>query len=118
MAGQARVSGVDVEADGFLEDMERWYSDFRVDGEAGALRLAIDVQNRARQLCPVDTGRLRSSIHFEEGQDAEGYFIDVGTDVEYAAPVEFGTWKMRAQPYLRPAFAEASGGDFPLRRSA
>jgi len=27
----------------------------------------------------------------------------VGTDVEYAAFVEFGTSKMKAQPYLRPA---------------
>lgn len=118
MAGQVRISFVDVEVDGFLEDMANWFSAFEVDGRKGALRLAIEIQNRARQLCPVDTGRLRNSIHFEEGQDAEGYYIDVGTNVEYAAFVEYGTSKMRAQPYLRPAFAEVSGGDFPMTRSA
>jgi hypothetical protein len=31
----------------------------------------------------------------------------VGTDVEYSIYVEFGTSKMAAQPYLRPAIEEA-----------
>jgi HK97 gp10 family phage protein len=71
------------------------------------LRLAIDVQNRARQLSPVDTGRLRSSINHKAGRDRKGYYVDVGSNVKYAPFVEFGTMKQPAQPYLRPALAEA-----------
>lgn len=36
----------------------------------------------------------------------------VGTSVEYAAFVEFGTSKMAAQPYLRPAVKETFTQDF------
>jgi len=36
----------------------------------------------------------------------------VGTSVEYAAFVEFGTSKMQAQPYLRPAVREVFTQDF------
>lgn len=35
--------------------------------------------------------------------DSEDVVYVVGTNVEYAAYVEFGTSKMSAQPYLRPA---------------
>lgn len=36
----------------------------------------------------------------------------VGTSIEYAAYVEFGTSKMAAQPYLRPAVREVFAQDF------
>lgn len=63
--------------------------------------------NGAKRLCPVDTGRLRSSITEELRHDGEGLVEVVGTNVEYAAFVELGTVHSRAQPYLRPA-AEAA----------
>jgi len=47
----------------------------------------------------VDTGRLRASISFHTYTN----YVDVGTNVEYAAPLEFGTSKMAARPFLRPA---------------
>ena len=47
----------------------------------------------------VDTGRLRASItHASDGANAY-----IGTNVEYAPYVEFGTSKMKARSYLRPA---------------
>ncbi len=61
------------------------------------------IENEAKQKCPVDTGRLRSSIGMRPGVDGKGMYVDVGSDVEYAAAVEFGTFRTRAQPYLRPA---------------
>lgn len=61
----------------------------------------------AKRLCPVDTGRLRSSITEELRHDGDGLVEVVGTDVHYAAYVELGTSRARAQPYLRPA-AEAA----------
>lgn len=72
-------------------------------------RRAIRVEGAAKQACPVDTGRLRASITHQLGQDGEGLLADIGTDVEYAPYVEFGTRFMAAQPFLRPALGSAGG---------
>ena len=54
----------------------------------------------AKKLCPVATGTLRDSItHAAVSENTEA----IGTNVSYAPFVEIGTYKMRAQPYLRPA---------------
>lgn len=53
----------------------------------------------AKRLCPVDTGRLRNSITHTADDDT----AYIGTNVEYAAYVELGTSKTKAQPYLKPA---------------
>ena len=81
------------------------------DGPVGKdlARKAIRCQAAAKRLCPVDTGRLRASIAWRMGHDFGGLYAIVGTNVHYAAPVEFGTRTMRARPYLRPALAEAVG---------
>ena len=70
-------------------------------------RRAIKVEAAAKRLCPVDTGRLRSSITWQLQQDARGLMAVVGTNVDYAPHVEFGTSRMRAQPFLRPALGAA-----------
>lgn len=72
------------------------------------MRRALQVDNAAKQLCPVDTGRLRSSITNELGQDGEGLVATIGTNVEYAVYVELGTRNMAAQPFLLPALDAAS----------
>lgn len=71
--------------------------------------LGLRVQSRARELAPVDTGRLRASI-VSSGleRDARGAFVRIGTNVFYAGFVEFGTRYMAPQPYLRPALLEAA----------
>lgn len=108
MAGQTRRSGIDVDAAGFLRSLHTQAGLMVLRSEADLLRLAIDVQNRARELCPVDTGRLRSSIsHSEPAHDSDGVYVLVGTNVDYAEFVEFGTSRQHPQPYLRPAIAEA-----------
>ena len=63
-------------------------------------RIALLIEGEAKRLCPVRTGRLRASIH--TGKIEEGVYY-VGTNVYYAPYVEFGTRKMAARPYLRPA---------------
>lgn len=70
-------------------------------------RRALRVEGAAKRLCPVDTGRLRSSITNELGTDAEGLVAVIGTDVEYAPYVELGTSRMAAQPFLLPALEAA-----------
>jgi len=65
-----------------------------------ALNLAADlVLAQAKLNTPVDTGLLRNS---ETKQVIEKKAL-VGTNIEYAPNVEFGTSKQRAKPYLRPA---------------
>lgn len=67
-----------------------------------AVRAAgLVIQNDAKVRAPKLTGNLARSIHTE---DVSGrHAVEVGTDVEYAAFVEYGTSRMRAQPYLGPA---------------
>lgn len=60
------------------------------------------IETDAKLFAPVDTGRLRSSIHAETASD--GLSGTVGTNVEYADHVEFGTSRQRAQPFLFPAY--------------
>lgn len=71
----------------------------------GLEKIGLVAEGYAKKLSPVDTGRLRNSIsHAVDSNDAY-----IGTNVEYAAYVELGTRKSRAQPYLIPAVTEHSG---------
>lgn len=70
-------------------------------------RRALQVDRAAKQLCPVDTGRLRSSITNQLGTDGGGLLAVIGTNVEYAPYVELGTSKAPAQPFLLPALEAA-----------
>lgn len=63
----------------------------------------IDCAADAKQHCPVDTGRLRSSIQYVPGKME----CKVGTNVSYGPFVELGTSKMGARPFLFPAFVKA-----------
>ncbi|OKJ06822.1 HK97 gp10 family phage protein [Kitasatospora sp. CB01950] len=79
-------------------------------------RVANDMVNTAKSLVPVDTGRLRSSIRaIPVGGGRFTYTVTVGTNVEYASDVEYGTaphvilpknkkalyWKGAAHPVAR-----------------
>lgn len=64
----------------------------------------IVAEGYAKLNCPVDTGRLRNSITHER-DDEEGQ-VQIGTNVEYAPYVEYGTSRMDAQPYLEPAILD------------
>lgn len=74
----------------------------------GNLREAVDeflesagthVEGEAKDRAPYDSGRLRDSITHRVNGDV----AIVGTPVEYATYVEYGTVRMKAQPYMRPA---------------
>jgi len=81
------------------------------------------IDRDAKRSAPVDTGRLRSSLHVERpGETSYAYSWNggsdegkievtvgvgeraVGSNVEYAAAQEFGTMRNRARPYLIPAY--------------
>jgi HK97 gp10 family phage protein len=62
------------------------------------------VQGDATKLSPVDTGQLRASIQLKPilGRYRNGAIVS--TNKEYAIYQEFGTYKMKAQSFMRPAF--------------
>lgn len=61
---------------------------------------ALEIEQLAKTRCPVDTGNLRRSIHTEIKSDKEA---EIGTPVEYAPYVEFGTIYQPPQPFLIPS---------------
>ena len=66
--------------------------------------MGLACEGFAKLACPVDTGRLRSSItHMAKPSDNAVY---VGTNVEYGPDVELGTVHMDARPFLKPAAAD------------
>lgn len=87
------------------------------------VRAGLNIQREAKRAAPVDTGRLRNSIAVAEHESDLQLSIEegparnqirpgmltavVGTNVEYAPHVEFGTQRggrhQRARPYLLPA---------------
>jgi len=85
--------------------------------------LAFEIQGRAAQNAPVDTGALRNSIYVRtyDADPFPGISTDakrvrlprpgndkhavIGPSVEYGLYVEMGTQRMGAQPYLAPAVA-------------
>ena len=63
-----------------------------------------EMQTKAQQNAPVDTGTLKRSIGLEITDS--GMSAEVEPTAEYAPYVELGTRFMEAQPYLKPAFDE------------
>lgn len=54
----------------------------------------------------VDTGRLRNSVsHAVGGVDT----VYIGTNVQYAPEVEFGTYKMAPSHFLKRSISEHTG---------
>ena len=73
------------------------------DYSEGCQVFAITFLEVARQLVPVDTGYLRSTL--KAGCDDTYCYAE--TDCEYAQYPEFGTWCQAEQPYFRPALEQA-----------
>lgn len=81
-------------------------------------RRMLRVENTAKTLCPVDTGRLRSSItHTPVRRTPNGVIASIGSNVVYAAaihdPEGHGppSWRNNpppARPYLRNALPAAN----------
>lgn len=99
---------VDMIAMGFPDVLEAHAADeslVSVEVEYGeALEAFVETFiSSATSYVPVDTGYLQSTIDGE----CDEYTAEVWADAEYAQYVEFGTWKMAAQPYFVPAVEEA-----------
>lgn len=60
---------------------------------------AEEIKELARELVPVNTGKLRDSIKIEK----DGSDFIIGSDEEYSGFVEYGTLRQSPQPFMRPA---------------
>lgn len=89
--------------------------------ENAVLAGCLPIMNAAIERVPIKSGNLKRSIHIgghSNLSDTTGTDVGigvkkptqvnlrVGTNVEYAPYVEFGTNKQTAKPYLRPAYDE------------
>jgi HK97 gp10 family phage protein len=83
------------------------------DGKTTALaskvvaKVALDIEAAAKVAAPVDTGFLKNSI----STTVEGLSAEVGPTASYSMYVEYGTSRMRPQPFMGPAF-DANVGKF------
>jgi HK97 gp10 family phage protein len=78
----------------------------------GVNETALQIHGDAVQNCPVDTGRLRSSVRLAKRATRDDAVAEVSTDVEYAEHVEYGTIDQYAQPFMQPAL-ERHGPKLP-----
>ena len=90
----------------------------------GLEKACEQIADRARSLCPVDTGTLRDTIRVRRlsGDPYLDVRVYAGSRIEgggskkgaergafYAHMVEYGTVKMSKKPFLRPALNAVKG---------
>jgi HK97 gp10 family phage protein len=107
--------GIRIEIEGLEETqraMEGMLQDLSGDMMVDAMRQAtLVVQRAAKQLVPVDTGRLRASITPEVVKEAEGIAGIVGSNVVYGPYVETGTRPHWPPPGALDVWARRHGMD-------
>ncbi len=93
-----------------IEDNSPLFKEAVRRGIAAAMEeIGVQAESNVADITPVGTpestgkpgyigGTLKGSIDHA----AQGDTVHIGTDVEYAPYVEFGTYKMKAKPYLKP----------------
>ena len=91
-----------------MSDLARFAEDLRENADTLTRRAsqvvrkaALDTMADAKTLAPVDTGNLRGSITTDTRTGDLSAVVEATAN--YAAYVEFGTRRMRPQPYMRPA---------------
>lgn len=86
-----------------------------------AVRISVEsacalIEASAKGYAPVRTGALRESISTEIRETDKTIVGEVAPHVSYAQFLEFGTYKMAAQPFMRPAYEENRGAILDLFR--
>jgi len=76
--------------------------------EAELEQMANRAAAAARSAVPVDEGTLRDSIRVEKDSPSRVVVLAGGADAApYAGHIEYGTSRMGAQPFMRPAAVQA-----------
>ncbi|QEK11692.1 HK97 gp10 family phage protein [Crassaminicella thermophila] len=83
-----RINGLDSFERALLETIK---VKFPQEIEKELQRLALDLEGTIKRRTPVDTGRLRGSFTTGRVKKIGGeWYIEVGTNVEYAEHIEYG----------------------------
>ncbi len=69
-----------------------------------AYQIEADAKSNIKSNKTVDTGRLLGSVTTKVNSNNAMVEAEIGTNVEYANYIEYGTSKMAAKPFLNPAF--------------
>lgn len=78
--------------------------DFADPLDAGVREGMEYMKTRAQQYVRVRTRKLQGNIRIEKKTNLVYRLV---TDLDYSLPNEYGTYKMAAQPYMRPAARDA-----------
>lgn len=87
---------------GFLNKARALVPSTRAAVRQAVAETALLLETDAKQFAPVDTGRLRASIHTEVSSDGLSATVEAGVD--YAVFLEFGTRYIQPRPFLGPAY--------------
>ena len=76
-----------------------------VDVAAAAMKNTVaKTQERAKSIAPVRTGQMKADINvFPVEKKTDQVIGTIIAQKEYSSFVEFGTYKMSAEPFMRPA---------------
>lgn len=112
----------------WLKGVQNGLADLELDSEEALAELAAGISKNMRDDAPVmdpeerrrrqqgEKGREavrrtpgKTTIRFRRGRDERGFYIDVGPSrgAFYLAFLEYGTSKIAARPFLRPAIEKA-----------
>lgn len=80
-----------------------------IEAAASAMKLTTgQVQATAKQVAPKRTGYMANNISVDQvKKTASSVTGTVNAKADYSSFVEFGTYKMSAQPFIRPAVSAA-----------
>lgn len=101
----------------YLEELERLGHDIDKVADEVVLEAGQEVQADMQNLVPVDSGNLFDHIQIDgPHQDGNFHYVEVGvihdlafTDENtaiYGNVIEYGSARVAAQPYIRPALAK------------
>ncbi|UOR05864.1 HK97 gp10 family phage protein [Hymenobacter aerilatus] len=90
------ISGLDK----LIKQLKQLESRVEVEVDKVTKETAEAIAADAKKLAPVQTGKLRDSIHVVK----DGAAYEVLTDVEYAPKIELGVRGLPARPFLFPAY--------------
>lgn len=92
-------------------------SQVRAAAAAEALLQARALGQAIQRVAPADIGKLRQSVRIEGGRFGDRFYVKAGGQMttrpvregvsatyDYALGVEFGTVKMKAQPFFYPTY--------------
>ena len=90
--------------DDLTPTLRKMGDNIRVEVINALVEIAQRMVTDAGIIVPVRTGFLRSTIFSRISGSLE---VEIGASAPYAQFIEFGTFRMAAQPYLRPAILGA-----------